>query len=70
MTVGFSVSTALEALLMVIFPGVTEISSKNSMFLGVFLVSDTAATCFPVFNGKDKFLRELQLANKMSNPNK
>jgi hypothetical protein len=54
---------------MVIFPGVTEISSKNSMVLGVFLVSDTTA-CFPVFKGKDKFLRVLQLANKISNPNK
>jgi hypothetical protein len=55
---------------MVIFPGVTEISSKNSMDLGDFLVSVTTVTCFPVFKGKDRFLRELQLANKMSNPNK
>jgi hypothetical protein len=70
MTYGFSVSIALEALLMVIFPGVTEISSKNSMVLGDFLESDTTVTCFPVFKGKDRFLRELQLANKMSNPNK
>ena len=70
MTAGFSVSTALEALLMVIFPGVTEISSKNSMDLGDFLLSDTTGSCFPVFKGRDRFLRELQLANKMSIPNK
>ena len=40
-----------------------------SMVLGVFLVTDTT-TCFPLFKGKDKFLRVLQLANKISNPNK